>query len=372
MADYYETLGVARDASPEEIKKAYRKLARKLHPDVAGPDGAEQFKAVNEAYDVLSNEEQRRMYDMGGEDALRGGGAGAAGFGAFQDIFDTFFGGMGGGGRGPVPRGRRGQDTLVTIDLELADVVFGTKKSISPTLAVECPVCHGSCAAPGTEPVTCSTCHGSGTVQRVTNSLLGQMVSQSACPTCHGHGNIIVTPCTECAGEGRVRATKSITINVPAGVEHGMRIRLAGQGDAGIEGGPAGDLFAEVHLRQHPIFQRSGDDLLGELQVPMTSAALGTVVTIDTLDGPRDIEIPAGTGSGHVVTLDGLGVGRLNRGGRGDLKISIAVRTPNKLDEAQRKLLQELAKLRGEEQQEPKLTEHNSSIFSKLKEKFAK
>ncbi len=370
MADYYETLGVSRDASGEEIKKAYRKLARKLHPDVAGPDGAEQFKAVNEAYDVLSNEEQRRLYDMGGTDAL-GGGAGA-GFSPFQDIFETFFGGMGGTGRGPVPRGRRGQDALVNIDLDLADVVFGTTKTLSPTLAVECPTCHGNCAAPGTEPITCNECQGSGTVQRVTNSILGRMVSQTPCPTCHGHGTVIVTPCGECSGEGRVRATKKVSVAIPAGVENGMRIRLAGQGDAGIEGGPAGDLFAEVHIHPHPIFQRHGNDLLGELQIPMTSAALGTHVEIETLDGMRSLEIPAGTNSGFVLTLSGLGAGRLNRPGRGDLKISIAVQTPTKLDEEQRELLRQLALLRGEEQQTPTLTEQGSSFFSKLRDKFTK
>ncbi|MGO1594192.1 MAG: molecular chaperone DnaJ, partial [Ancrocorticia sp.] len=366
------TLGVNRDASPEEIKKAYRKLARKLHPDVAGPDGAEQFKSVNEAYDVLSNAEQRRLYDMGGEEALHGGGAGA-GFGGFQDIFDTFFGGMGGAGgqRGPVPRGRRGQDALVSAVLDLEEVVFGAEKTISHTLAGECPTCHGTCAAPGTEPISCDECGGTGSVQRVTNSLFGQMVSQSVCPKCQGHGTIIVTPCSECAGEGRVRVTKTTKVKVPAGVEEGMRIRLSGQGNAGIEGGPAGDLFVEVRVNQDPVFQRVGDDLQCELQIPMTNASLGTTVTIDTFDGAKEIEIPAGTPSGHVIVLSGLGVGRLHRGGRGDLKVAIAVKTPTKLDDAQRKLLEQLAQMRGEEQPTARLVQQNSSIFTKLKDKFA-
>lgn len=373
MADYYATLGVNRDASQEEIKKAYRKLARKLHPDVAGPDGAEEFKSVNEAYDVLSNPEQRQLYDMGGEDALHGGGAGAGGFGGFQDIFDTFFGGMGGGGgqRGPVPRGRRGQDALIAATLDLEDVVFGAEKEVTHTLLGECPTCHGTCAAPGTEPITCDQCGGTGSIQRVTNSLFGQMVSQSACPKCQGHGNIIVTPCPECAGEGRVRVTKTIKVKIPAGVEEGMRIRLSGQGNAGIESGPAGDLFVEVRVNQDPVFQRAGDDLQCELQLPMTSASLGTTVTIDTFDGPKEIDIPAGTPSGHVIVLSGLGVGRLHRGGRGDLKVAIAVKTPTKLDDAQRALLEQLAELRGEEQPAARLVQQNSSIFSKLKDKFA-
>ena len=369
MADYYSTLGVSRNASADEIKKAYRKLARKLHPDVAGPDGAEEFKAVNEAYDVLSNDEQRRLYDMGGAEALRGGGPGA-GFGGFQDIVETFFGGMG-GQRGPVPRGRRGQDALVSLGLELEDVVFGAEKSFTHTLAAQCPVCHGTCAAPGTEPITCNDCGGTGSVQRVTNSLFGQMVSQSPCPTCHGHGTIIVTPCQECAGEGRVRATKSINVKIPQGVEEGMRIRLAGQGDAGVEGGPAGDLFVEVQVNQNSIFQRSGDDLQCELQIPMTNAALGTTFTIDTFDGPREIVIPAGTPAGHVIVLQGLGVGRLRRPGRGDLKVAIDVRTPSRLDDAQRRLLEELARMRGEEQPVGRLVQTNGSLFTKLRDKFA-
>ncbi len=370
MADYYATLGVDRNAARDEVKKAYRKLARRLHPDVAGPDGAEEFKSVNEAYDVLSNDEQRRLYDMGGTDALRGGGAGA-GFGDFSDIFASFFGGGMGGQRGPVPRGRRGQDSLIALSLDLEDVVFGAEKQFSHTLAAECPVCHGTCAAPGTQPITCHDCGGTGSVQRITNSLFGQMVSQSPCTTCHGHGTIIVSPCQECAGEGRVRATKTIKVKVPQGVEEGMRIRLAGQGDAGVEGGPAGDLFVEVHINQNAIFQRMGDDLQCELQIPMTNAALGTTVAIETFDGQRDIVIPAGTPSGHVIVLQGLGIGRLRRTGRGDLKVTIAVKTPTRLDEAQRLLLEELARLRGEEQPVGNLVQANGSLFSKLRDKLA-
>jgi len=373
VADYYDTLGVPRNATQDEIKKAYRKLARQLHPDVAGPDKAEEFKAVNEAYDVLSDEEQRRLYDIGGESALHGGAGAGAGFGAFQDIFDTFFGGMGGMGasRGPAPRGRRGQDALVVLELELEEVVFGAQKDIVHTLLAECPVCHGSCTAPGTSPVTCSDCGGTGVVQRVTDSFLGRMVSQSPCPTCRGHGTVITTPCQECAGEGRVRATKTIPIQVPAGVEDGMRLRMEGQGDAGAEGGPAGDLFAEIRVKQHPVFQREGDDLLCELQVPMTTAALGATLSIDTLDGMRDIDIPIGAQSGHAITLNGLGVGRLHRSGRGNLKVTLAVTTPNKLDEAQRELLERLAQLRGEEKPSARFVQQGSSLFSKLRDRFA-
>lgn len=370
MTDYYETLGVSRDATQEEIKKAYRKLARKLHPDVAGPEGAEQFKAVNEAYDVLSDEEQRRLYDMGGEDALRSGGAGFQGFGSgfgFQDIFDSFFN-MGGSSRGPVPRSRPGQDSLLAVSIELKDVVFGSKTKISPTLPVECGTCHGTCCAPGTSPAPCSACNGTGFLQRVAQTLLGQTISQQPCPTCHGHGTVIVTPCPECAGEGRVRGTRELTVQIPAGVEDGMRIRLAGKGEAGIDGGEPGDLFVEVHVKEDPRFHRTGDDLLCELQLPMTAAALGTRVAIDTFDGSIEVEVPAGTQSGHVITVEGKGVGRLRRGGRGNLRVQIAVRTPTQLDDDQRQLLEQLASIRGEET--PQLSERSGSFFSKLKDKF--
>lgn len=370
MADFYDILGVERDASAADIKKAYRKLARTLHPDVAGPEKSDEFKAVNEAYEVLSDDEKRRLYDIGGEEALSGAGfAPGGGFTSFQDIFSAFFGGMG-AQHTPPSRARRGQDTLVNIDLTLNDVVFGAEKTITPSLMVECPQCHGTCAAEGTEPTTCGQCEGSGMVQRVTQSLFGQMVSSTSCPACHGHGTVILSPCTECSGQGRVRAVRNITINVPAGVEEGMRIRLAGKGDAGVEGGAPGDLFAQVHIEKHPIFTRSGDDLTCELRVPMTAAALGTSLKIDTLDGVQDIEIRPGTDSGEVITLSGLGIGRLHRGGRGDLRVTIVVTTPSKLDESQRKLLEELARLRDEENPPATLTAQRESFFEKIRGRF--
>lgn len=368
MADYYTTLGVSRDASQDEIKKAYRKLARKLHPDVAGPEGADEFKDVTTAYQVLSNEEKRRMYDMGGEDALRGGGFnGAQGFGGFQDIFETFFGG-GGASRGPASRVRRGQDSLVELELELEDIIFGAQKKLSVELAIECTTCHGEMAAPGTEPVPCTSCGGSGSVQRMTNSILGQMISTTTCGACQGYGSVIVTPCPECSGEGRIHAHRSVNVNVPAGVEDGMRIRLQGQGDAGLAGGPAGDLFAEVRVQTDPVFTRHGDDLHCTLEVPMTSAALGTEIEIDTFDGERTVTVEPGTQAGSVLTLNDLGVGKLHRKQRGDLKINIQVATPTKLDDEQRELLTQLADLRGEKQ--GKLVSGGASVFSRLRERF--
>lgn len=375
MADYYATLGVTQSASQDEIKKAYRKLARKLHPDVAGKDGEEEFKAVTEAYDVLSNEEKRRMYDMGGEDALHGGGfgGGSGGFG-FDDIFNTFFGGgsagSGGGSRGPASRARRGSDTLVEVDLALDDVVFGVDEEIKFDAAIQCPTCYGEMTEPGTHPVTCSACNGSGQVQRVTQSFLGQMVSYTTCGQCQGYGTLIQTPCHECSGEGRIRAKKSTRVKVPAGVEDGMQIRIQGQGDAGIAGGPAGDLFAEVHVQPHPVYTRQGDDLHATIEVPMTSAALGTDLTLDTFDGEKAISIEPGTQSGSVIDLDGLGVGHLHRRGRGDIKVNVHVTTPTKLDDAERELLEQLAAMRGEEREKASVVTENASVFSKIKGKF--
>ncbi|MCI6574129.1 MAG: molecular chaperone DnaJ [Actinomycetaceae bacterium] len=375
MADFYETLGVARDASQEEIKKAYRKLARKLHPDVAGPDGAEQFKEVTAAYEVLSNEEKRRMYDMGGEDALHGGfsGAGAGGFGgAFEDIFSTFFGGgspfgAGGGQAQPRSRARRGGDTLVQLDVDLENVVFGGEQQLAFSAMVECSTCHGAMTAPGTEPVTCTNCHGTGQVQRVSNSIFGQMVSTTTCPQCQGFGTTIVTPCPDCAGEGRVRASRSITIDVPAGIDDGMQIRLAGQGDAGVGGGPAGDLFAHVHVQDHSVFTRDGDDLRAAVEVPMTAAALGLDIAIDTFDGEQSITVEPGTQSGTEVRLNGLGVGRLHRRGRGDLIVSVNVKTPTKLDAEQREIIEKLARLRGEDAVSGKVLGKGDSFFARMK-----
>ncbi|UNX53615.1 molecular chaperone DnaJ [Georgenia sp. TF02-10] len=375
MNDYYEILGVSRQASQEEIKKAYRRQARKLHPDVAGPEAAEQFKDVTRAYEVLSNPEKRQMYDLGGESALGGNGAGAgtAGFGAFQDIFETFFGAAGGGApRGPVPRGRRGQDALVRLDLELADAVFGVDREIQVDTAVVCPTCQGSCCRPGTAPRTCEVCHGRGSVQRVTRSFLGQVMSTSPCPACQGHGTVIPDPCPDCSGEGRVRTRRTLHVDVPAGVDSGTRIRLTGQGEVGPGGGPAGDLYVELRVKPHPLFVREGDDLHCSLELPMTAAALGTVVEVETLDGARQLDIEPGTQPAQVLTLEGLGVGHLHRGGRGDLHVHVDVHVPTRLDDRQRDLLAEVAALRGEERPEPRLAATaGAGVFSKLREKLA-
>jgi len=373
VSDYYEILGVPRDATPEQIKKAYRKLARELHPDVAGNDPAteERFKDVSRAYDVLGNPEKRRAYDMGSDPSSPGGGMGG-GFG-FQDIFETFFGAATGAApqRGPIPRARRGQDALVRLDLDLPEVTFGVHKDITVDTAVVCPTCHGTCCRPGTSPRTCEVCGGRGSVQRVARSFLGQVMTTQPCAACHGFGTVIPEPCTECAGEGRVRSRRTLSVDVPAGVDTGTRIKLTGQGEVGPAGGPAGDLYLEVRERKHETFVRRGDDLHATLEVPMTAAALGTVLTMDTLDGPREVDLRPGTQPAQVVTLKGLGVGHLHGTGRGDLHVHIDVQVPTPTDDEQADLLRRLAALRGEERPEARLAAASTGVFAKLRDKLA-
>lgn len=372
MTDYYEILGVPRDASPEQIKKAYRRLARELHPDVAGtgPGSEDRFKDVSRAYDVLGNPEKRRAYDMGADPASPGGGMGG-GFG-FQDIFETFFGAAGGGApRGPVPRARRGQDALVRLDLDLAEAAFGVHRDVQVDTAVLCPTCGGTCCRPGTSPRTCEVCGGRGSVQRVARSFLGQVMTTQPCAACQGFGTVIPEPCTECAGEGRVRSRRTLSVDVPAGVDTGTRIKLTGQGEVGPAGGPAGDVYLEVRERKHETFVRRGDDLHATLQVPMTAAALGTVVSMETLDGPQEVDLRPGTQPGQVLTLRGLGVGHLHVGGRGDLHVHVEVQVPTPADDEQAELLRRLAVLRGEERPEARLAAANPGMFAKLRDKLA-
>ena len=367
VSDYYEVLGVPRTASPEDIKRAYRRLARQLHPDVAGPEAEERFKEVGRAYEVLSNPEKRQQYDLGGDP---GAGAGfGAGFG-FNDIFETFFGASG-GSRGPAPRARRGQDALIRIEIDLAEAAFGSQRELHLDTAVVCPVCSGSCCQPGTSPRTCEVCRGRGQVQRVARSFLGQVMTTQPCSVCQGYGTVIPDPCLECSGEGRVRTRRSLTIKVPAGVDTGTRIQLAAQGEVGPGGGPAGDLYVEIVERPHAVFTRRGDDVHCIVEVPMTAAALGTRIGLDTLDGMRELDIAPGAQSGETTTLRGLGVTHLRGAGRGDLVVSLSVQTPTRLDEQQEQLLRELSRLRGEERPTGRLAPTQQSVFSKLRDRFA-
>jgi len=369
--DYYGTLGVARDASADEIKRAYRRLARELHPDVNDdPHTQERFKDVAAAYEVLSDPDKRQMYDMGADPrAPRGGGPGAgAGFGFdFGDIMDAFFGGQ---QRGPRSRRRRGQDALVRVEVELSETVFGAERELQLETAVECPTCNGTCCAPGTSPLTCDVCKGRGSIQVMQRSLLGQVMTARQCSQCQGFGETLPYPCTECAGEGRVLARRNLKVRIVAGVDTGTRIQLNQQAEAGPGGGPNGDLYVEVVVLPHEVFERVGQHLHATLKVPMTAAALGTTLELESLDGLREVSIPAGTQSGENIRLAGLGVPPLHSRGRGDIVVHLEVETPQKLDGRQRELMEELAQLRGEESVAPKLvpTSEGPTLFTRLRD----
>ncbi|WP_156759713.1 molecular chaperone DnaJ [Microbacterium karelineae] len=367
MADHYEVLGVSREASDDEIKKAYRKLARRLHPDVNPSDeAAEQFKSVTHAYEVLIDPEQRRRYDMGGDT----GGFGGAGFGGFGDVFEAFFGAAGGGSRAGRPRSRRerGEDALVRLSLELGDVVFGTHREVEIDTAVLCETCSGSCCQPGTQPERCDVCGGSGHVQRQVRSLLGNVVTQQPCGSCQGYGTRIANPCAACQGQGRVRSRRTVGLDIPAGVETGLRLQLPGSGEVGPAGGPNGDLYVEVHVEPHPVYSRDGDDLLATLEVSMTDAILGTTTSIDGLDGAVDLEVRQGVQSGDVLKIAERGITGLRSKRRGDLRVAIQVVTPTKVDGRTRQLVEELAQ--RTKAPEPRLSEHQQGLFSKIRDKF--
>jgi len=375
--DYYAILGVPRTATADEIKKAYRRLARELHPDLnPSAEAQERFKEVTAAYEVLSDPQKREIVDLGGDPLAPGGGggAGAGPFAGFADIMDAFFGGAT-MGRGPRTRIRPGADALVHLDLDLAEAAFGASRDLTLDTAILCARCQGAGTAPGTHPETCQTCNGRGEVQSVQRSFLGQLVTSRPCPECGGVGTRIRHPCPDCAGEGRVRARRTITVKVPAGVEDGMRLRLSGEGEIGPGGGPAGDLYVEIRERAHQVFTRDGDDLHCRVHLPMTAAALGTTVKFDTLDGPETLNIRAGTQAGSVVTLRGRGVPHLSRGvGRGDLHVHLDVEAPAKLDADQERLLRELAKLRGEDSSDYTVSTAdeapNGGLFSRLRDAF--
>ena len=367
--DYYELLGVGRTASPEEIEKAYRRLARELHPDV-NPDleHQEKFKMVTAAYEVLSDPEKRQMYDLGGDPLSNRGGASSGGF-DFGDVMDAFFGGRG-QRRGPRGRARRGQDALISITIDLTAAVFGEKKEIAVDTAISCEKCTGTGMTAGTEAATCVMCKGHGEIQSVQQSFLGQVMTSRPCPTCQGHGSTIPHPCVECSGQGRVRHRRNLTIEIPPGVDTGTRIQLQGQGEAGPNAGPAGDLYVEIVVRGHDLFERQGDQLHCVVTIPMTSAALGTSINIETLDGPEDITIAASTQSGAVITVKNKGAARLRSNTRGDLFVHINVETPRKLTTEQQELLEKLAQIRDEKPNTVVTRSDSTGVFSRLKEAF--
>ena len=362
MSDHYEVLGVDRDATTDQIKKAYRRLARELHPDVnPGADASERFKLVTHAYDVLSDPKQRQQYDLGPQAGFSGGN-----FGGFGDIFETFFGG--GTTRGPRSRRERGQDALLRLEIELEDVIFGTHRDIEVDTAVQCETCNGSCCAPGTRPVTCDICHGSGQIQRAVRSLLGNVMTSSPCGTCRGYGTVIPNPCPTCQGQGRVRARRTIPIDVPAGVDTGLRLQLPSQGEVGPAGGPNGDLYLEIKVRHHDVFSRNGDDLLATLEVQMADAILGTSTKLEALDGEVLLDIKPGTQSAEVITVKDRGITHLRGTGRGDLKIGVQVTTPTRLDNKQQQLIKQFAASR--KKTAPTLTHFQQGLFQKLRDRF--
>jgi molecular chaperone DnaJ len=376
--DYYGLLGVSRNASDAEIKRAYRKLARELHPDV-NPDQAAQakFQEISAAYEVLSDPEKRRIVDLGG-DPLANAAAAGGGFGGFGgglgDVFEAFFGGGFSGGatsRGPIGRVRPGSDSLLRMRLDLEECATGVTKQVTVDTAVLCDRCQGKGTNGNSVPVPCDTCGGRGEVQTVQRSFLGQVMTSRPCGTCHGYGEVLVSPCFECSGDGRVRTRRTLKIKVPAGVDTGTRIQLGGEGEVGPGGGPAGDLYVEVAVRPHATFHRRGDDLHCTVELPMTAAALGTSLTLQSLDGDENLDVQPGTQSGQVVTLRGRGVTHLRSSGRGDMVVHIDVQTPTRLDEEQERLLRELAQRRGEERPEARLSPAQSGLFSRLRDAFS-
>ena len=369
MADYYGLLGVAKDAGADEIKKAYRKLARELHPDVnPDPETQEKFKEVTAAYEVLSDPEKRQVYDLGGDPSQPGGfgGFGAQGFG-FGDFMDAFFGGQ---SRGPRPRMRRGQDALIRIEIDLIDAVDGVVRDLTIDTAVICNVCSGRGTAEGTAVQECSMCRGRGEVQSVQRSFLGQVMTSRPCPQCGGFGNTIPHPCPECSGDGRVRTRRTVSVKIPAGVETGTRIQLSGQGEVGPGGGAAGDLYVEIIEREHETFERHGDDLHCTLTLPMTAAALGAKIPFETLRGEVSLDIAPGTQGGSVITRRGEGVPHLRGHGVGDLHIHLEIKTPTKLDDEQIALLKRLAELRDEVKPHPTFTAGTGGFLGRLRDAF--
>jgi molecular chaperone DnaJ len=366
--DYYQVLGVDRQATDEQIKKSFRRLARQYHPDVnKEPDAEAKFKEINEAYEVLSDQEKRAMYDRFGHAGPQAGFGGNytdfSGFGGIEDIFESFFGGMRTGGSAR-PGPARGADLRYDLTIEFEEAVFGCSKEITLMRHETCPQCKGSGAEPGTQPIRCPQCNGTGEVRRQQQTFMGSFIQVTVCPRCHGEREIVTSPCSQCRGEKVVRTERTISVDIPAGVDSDTRVRLTGEGEPGTFGGPPGNLYVVLHVKPHPLFQRDDTTIMLELDINMAQAALGDKIRIATLDGEEDLSIPAGTQTGDVVRLRGKGVPHLRRNGRGDQLVMFNVLTPTKLNKKQKQLLEELGRTLGKEV----VHQPEKGLFQKLRD----
>jgi molecular chaperone DnaJ len=375
--DYYEVLGVAKGAGPDDIKKAYRKLARQYHPDVNKASDAEsKFKELSEAYEVLSDDNKRAAYDRFGHAAVDGSGAGGAGgfsgdftgFGGLGDIFEEFFGfgGQRGGASASRRTPRRGADLRFDMTITFDEAAFRLEREIDVARYETCPRCSGKGAEPGTTPNRCGTCNGTGEVRRVQQSILGSFVNVTTCPTCRGEGETISMPCSQCRGNKKIRVTRRLNVKVPPGVDTGTQIRLASEGELGEFGGPPGNLYVVLNVTPHKFFRRREDDVVMEVQVNVAQAALGDEIVVPTLDGDEKISIPAGTQTGRVISIKGKGIPHLRRQGRGDQLVVVQVAVPTNLTADQRKLFGELAKTLGKEV----IPQSEKGFIDKLKDLF--
>jgi molecular chaperone DnaJ len=366
--DYYEVLGVARDVDDQSLKKAFRRLARQLHPDVSTePDAEARFREVTEAYEVLSNSETRALYDRYGHAGLRSGGFTPTNFdmGGLSDLFAAFFGDdlFGGGVRGG--RSARGADVGAEISIELVDAARGATVSVPFDVAATCARCSGDGVEPGTTPVRCDRCAGAGRLQQVSRSVFGEFVRTSACPTCQGRGEIVEHPCTECDGAGRTLERRELDVDVPAGIHDGQRIRLSGEGHAGALGGRAGDVYVLVRVNPDPRFVREGNDIYTQVDLTIVQAAVGATLPVETLDGPIEVELAPGVQPGEVRVLKGKGMPVLQGFGRGDQRVLVNVSVPRHLTDEQRRLLEEFDAISDEH-----TYRHDESFFDKLKSAF--
>jgi molecular chaperone DnaJ len=370
--DYYEVLGVTRTASDDDIKKAYRRLALQYHPDRNNaPEATERFKEANEAYQVLSDAEKRGLYDRYGHSAFDRGGGPSVDFTNFvglsiEDLFESFFGT--GGQRGARQRVQRGQDLRYDLHITLEEAVFGASKEISLTKHVTCSRCTGSGMEPGSQPTKCTRCEGSGEIRRLQQSIFGQFVNVTLCDRCNGEGQVIADPCNECQGRGVVRARTNLVVDVPAGADEGVQLRMNGQGEPAPRGGVPGHLYVVLHVQPHRFFKRQGNDLLLEMPINVAQAALGDEFTIPTLDGKEiPLKVPAGTQSGRIIRIRGEGVPFLREHGRGDLQVHVRVRTPTDLNDDQKKLFRQLAASLSASN----TPTENKSFFDKVKDVFS-